>query len=117
MQLEPVRMLIVRCSNETIVCVDSREIIVMRSLHRVDTNYIDPGPLGVKDQSNRTFTTCPSFGGARKHFLYVMNPSHFEVTETVVFLFFFPSVVWTDLSVPPFAWPAATFLFLLVFGS
>jgi len=48
---------------KTITCVDSREIIVMRSLHRVDTNYTHPGPLSVKDQSNRPFTTCPSFGG------------------------------------------------------
>jgi len=100
-----------RCSNENYhLCVDSRGIIVMRSLHRVDTNYIHPGPLGVKDQPNRTFTTYPSFGGARKH-SYVMNPSHFEVTETVVFLLFFSFLASSGPICPfPVSWPAATFI-------
>jgi hypothetical protein len=82
-------MLIVRCSNENYLCVDSREIIVMRSLHRVDTNYIHPGPLGVKKINLIARYNLPQFRGCLQTFSYVMNPSHFEVTETVVFLFFF----------------------------
>jgi hypothetical protein len=64
----------------------------MRSSHRVDTNYIHHDPLGVQDQSYRTFTSSPVSRGARKCSRLALRS-----LRLLFFLFFFPDVIWSDL--------------------